>query len=172
MKNLSRFDAESEETGGLEESGLEQDLEKIKKIKQRFLQYYYRRLLKLNTRIRNVIHEQGFKYLGEEKEEIIKSTFSRLIEVMEGELRKIQVAVNCSGLNKVAGNKKIIKDVFQYFTPILDLYKEFEEFMQRYPEFAEKLVMTKQEFLNLRNVLNNIIKNTSEEIVNKKLTKD
>lgn len=168
MKNLSRYAEEAEVT---EEAGFEEDLAKIKKLKERFLQYYYKRLLTLNIKLKNAIEEEGFKYLGSEKVEIVKGTFNKLIEVMESELRKIRVA-STSYLSKVAGKKKVITDVFDYFTPILDLHKEFEEFMERYPEFAEKLTTTRREFLNLRNVLNNIIKNTSEEIVNKKLTKD
>lgn len=159
-----------------EGAAIETDVAEMNKIKDRFVNKFYKELTKAHKIFSNILNEENFGYLGEQNREIIKVSFDALIDAIENEFRSFgvqQQGITASfRLAKKVDNSKVLKDVIKIFTPILDLYEEFSTFMIAYPEFAEKFQRTQKTFLNLKNVLNNIIKSIPEEILDVDLTKD
>jgi len=150
---------------------LQKDIDKISQTKKRFVEKFYKKLLDSHNQIRKIVNQKNFGYLGDQRREILLISFDSLIHAMEDEFRKFSVEAAGRILGKMVDNSKVIKDVYKVFTPILDLYESFDRFMISYPDFASKFPRTKSAFLNLKNVINNVIKGVPEEILDIEMTK-
>lgn len=143
----------------------------IEGLLKKFIAKFYKTLLDAHTRFTRLVNQKELGYIGDEKREVIRMSFDTLLEAIRVELQRAQIEIVSTVEAKVIDNKKMIKDVYRVFMPVLSLYDEFERFLGVNPEFAEKFPRTKTAFLNLRNVLNNIIKSIPEEILDIELVK-
>lgn len=138
---------------------------------KKFASKFYKALLDTHTKFTRLVNQKELGYIGDEKREVIRMSFDTLLEAIRTELQQAKIEARSTVEAKMIDNKKMIKDVYKVFMPVLTLYDEFERFLGLNPEFAEKFPRTKAAFMNLRNVLNNIVKSIPEEILDVELVK-
>jgi len=152
-----------------DDMSMENELEELKKEKQTFIKLFYRDLIKTNQKLQKTLDSEEFGYLGQENVLILKDLYSALMKIMKKELNSIGTeteAHQTAGLRKLAlDKKKVLKDVKQIFLPTIKMYEEFEEWLVDHPDFANNLIQTQKTFLNLKNVISNVIENVSEAII-------
>jgi len=143
----------------------------IDSLLKKFVGKFYKNLLDTHTKFTRLVNQKELGYIGDEKREVIRMSFDTLLEAIRIELQQAKIEGANTVEAKMIDNKKMIKDIYKVFVPVLSLYDEFERFLGSNPEFAEKFPRTKAAFMNLRNVLNNIIKSIPEEILDVELVK-
>lgn len=160
---------EVEESIDTEEVEEEPKVLPIGNLLKRFVSKFYKTLLDTHTKFARLVNQKELGYIGDEKREVIQMSFNTLLEAIRTELQQAKIETVSTVEAKMVDNKKMIKDVYKVFVPVLNLYDEFERFLGTNPDFAEKFPRTKASFMNLRNVLRNIINSIPEEILDVEL---
>lgn len=156
---------EVEEVIDTEDPEEETNILPIENLLKRFASKFYRTLLDTHTKFIRLVNQKELSYIGDEKREVIQMSFDTLLEAIRAELQQAKIETTNTVEAKMIDNKKMIKDIYKVFVPVLNLYDEFERFLGTNPDFAEKFPRTKAAFMNLRNVLRNIINSIPEEIL-------